>query len=247
MTRLALRPCALLWVALLAFITLPTWAQTPILPMITTDTTTTPQPTIGKRVVLETTLGRIVLGLYDDTPKHRDNFVKLVSEQYYDSTLFHRVIMDFMVQGGDPDSRTATDTATLGEGDPGYTIEAEILPHLYHKRGALAAARTGDFVNPERRSSGSQFYIVWGRPVTPLVLERMAKQISMDLGREFAFPPEATDSYAAHGGTPHLDGQYTVFGEVLEGLEVVERMHIVETDRNDRPLQNIRIIKAYVE
>ena len=233
------------------------------------------------KVKIETTLGNIIVRLYDETPIHRDNFVKLVKEGYYDGTLFHRVIKDFMIQGGDPDSKGAPAGKMLGVGGPDYTLEAEIKDNLYHKRGALAAARQGDEVNPERRSSGSQFYIVWGQVYKENQLNQLGKQIRMqkvqdafnDLAkarreeimqmrreRNRAGLQELQDQliaeaenkvgkqgltdqqmqlYSTVGGTPHLDGQYTVFGEVEEGLNVVEQIQNTATGRADRPTNDI--------
>ena len=233
------------------------------------------------KVKIETTLGDIIVRLYDETPIHRDNFVKLVKEGYYDGTLFHRVIKDFMIQGGDPDSKGAPAGKMLGVGGPDYTLEAEIKDNLYHKRGALAAARQGDEVNPERRSSGSQFYIVWGQVYKENQLNQLGKQIRMqkvqdafnDLAkarrdeimqmrreRNRAGLQELQDQliaeaenkvgkqgltdqqmqlYSTVGGTPHLDGQYTVFGEVEEGLNVVEQIQNTATGRADRPTNDI--------
>ena len=233
------------------------------------------------KVKIETTLGDIIVRLYDETPIHRDNFVKLVKEGYYDGTLFHRVIKDFMIQGGDPDSKGAPAGKMLGVGGPDYTLEAEIKDNLYHKRGALAAARQGDEVNPERRSSGSQFYIVWGQVFKESQLGQLGKQIRMqkvqdvfnDLAkahrdeimqmrreRNRAGLQELQDQliaeaenkvgkqgltdqqmqlYSTVGGTPHLDGQYTVFGEVEEGLNVVEQIQNTATGRGDRPTNDI--------
>ncbi|MBQ4412814.1 MAG: peptidylprolyl isomerase [Prevotella sp.] len=233
------------------------------------------------KVKIETTLGDITVRLYDETPIHRDNFVKLVKEGYYDGTLFHRVIKDFMIQGGDPDSKGAPAGKMLGVGGPDYTLEAEIKDNLYHKRGALAAARQGDEVNPERRSSGSQFYIVWGQVYKENQLNQLGKQIRMQKVQD-AFNALAkarreeimqmrrernraglqelqdqliaeaenkvgkqglTDQqmklYTTVGGTPHLDGQYTVFGEVEEGLNVVEQIQNTATGRADRPTNDI--------
>lgn len=190
-------------------------------------------------VNMSTTLGDVQLRLFGDTPKHRDNFVKLVKEGYYDGTLFHRVIRDFMIQGGDPDSKNAPAGKMLGEGDPGYTIEAEfIYPKHFHKRGALAAARTGDYVNPERRSSGSQFYIVTGQIFNPHTLSRAASRVP---GGKFT--EEQIKAYTTVGGAPHLDGQYTVFGEVTKGMDVVDKIQMVATDANDRPEEDVRVIK----
>ena len=233
------------------------------------------------KVKIETTLGDITVRLYDETPIHRDNFVKLVKEGYYDGTLFHRVIKDFMIQGGDPDSKGAPAGKMLGVGGPDYTLEAEIKDNLYHKRGALAAARQGDEVNPERRSSGSQFYIVWGQVYKENQLNQLGKQIRMQIVQDVfnalatarrdeimqmrrernraglqelqdqliaeaenkvgkqGLTDEQMKLYSTVGGTPHLDGQYTVFGEVEEGLNVVEQIQNTATGRADRPTNDI--------
>ena len=244
----------------------------------------------GPTLDIATTAGDIKIRLYDDTPLHRDNFIKLAKEGYYDGVLFHRVINDFMVQTGDPDSKNAEPGAMLGSGGPGYNIPAEIVyPKHYHKYGALAAARTGDEMNPERKSSGSQFYIVTGKKYLPQQLSRMEemsvqRQLQsyfMDLQRqnmdtirqlrlakdsvglenlrqelirkteENVKPVTMTEDqirdYTTIGGTPHLDGQYTVFGEVLEGMETVENIQKAETDGRDRPVEDIRIISIKVE
>lgn len=243
----------------------------------------------GPIVEIKTTLGEITVKLYDDTPLHRDNFLKLVKDGYYEGVLFHRVINNFMVQTGDPDSKNAAPGQMLGSGNPGYTIEAEILyPTHYHKYGALAAARTGDAVNPEKRSSGSQFYIVTGRKASAAQMENMAEQAVMGkrqaLFRKLA--SEQTDTiramqeagdqagleklqneliakveaeipavplsesmvsdYTTLGGTPHLDGEYTVFGEVLKGMDVVEKIQNAATDRNDRPVEDIKILSVKI-
>lgn len=235
-------------------------------------------------------LGDIVVRLYDETPIHRDNFVKLVKDGYYDGTLFHRVIKDFMIQGGDPDSKGAPAGKMLGVGGPDYTLEAEIKDGLFHKRGALAAARQGDEVNPERRSSGSQFYIVWGQKYNEGQLRLFSKQLKMQKiqeifnqlaaehrdeimqmrrNRDRAGLQELQDHLAAEaekqaadyaglteeqkkiystiGGTPHLDGQYTVFGEVEEGLDVVEMIQGTATARGDRPVDDIEMRITIVE
>lgn len=199
------------------------------------------------RVELLTSKGRIVLRLYDETPLHRDNFIRLAREGYFNNLLFHRVIEDFMIQGGDPNSRDAAPDAHLGEGGPGYTIEAEFrFPKLYHKRGVLAAAREGDNVNPDKRSAGSQFYIVWGRTFTREEINRIAEQAERSSGGTITFPDEVKQYYMHYGGTPHLDGNYTVFGEVVKGLEVVNAIQQVPTDRNDRPLEDIKILSVSV-
>lgn len=241
-------------------------------------------------VKISTTLGDIIVKLYDETPLHRDNFLKLAKEGYYDGTIFHRVIKNFMVQGGDPDSKNPQPNAQYGTGGPDYTIEAEIKPTLFHKRGALAAARTGDEVNPERRSSGSQFYIVWGDIYKESQMAQLSKQMEMmaqqnifnrlatenkakimDLRRnrdregllalqdelvakakaeakkEAGLSDEQKQIYSTVGGTPHLDGQYTVFGEVTEGLDIVEKIQSVQTRRGDRPLEDITMTVSVVE
>ena len=198
-----------------------------------------------QKVRLYTTEGNIDLLLYDDTPKHRDNFIKLVKEHRYDSLLFHRVIKDFMIQGGDPDSKYARKGEMLGEGDLGYRIDAEIMPERHiHRRGVLAAAREGDDVNPAMVSSASQFYIVWGKIYTSEELQRYKEVYEVRMGRPMNLTPEQEAVYTSVGGTPHLDGAYTVFGEVVEGLDVVDRIQRVRCDRNDRPLKDVRIIKV---
>ncbi len=244
------------------------------------------------RVRLETTAGDIVIKLYNETPKHRDNFVKLAREGVYDSVLFHRVIKDFMVQAGDPQSKHASKGQLLGHGDVGYTIPAEfVYPKYFHKRGTVSAARQDDKVNPKRESSGCQFYIVTGRVFNDSSLSDMEEQINqmrlqrifqslanlrlkeiyqlrrtgdenalMALqdsllsqaeaqlaGHEFAFTPEQAEAYKTVGGAPHLDGEYTAFGEVVEGMDVVDRIQRAKTDRNDRPEEDIIIKKVTVE
>ncbi len=243
------------------------------------------------QVELETTYGNIIVGLYNETPLHRDNFIKLVKSGYYDGVLFHRVIKDFMIQTGDGSSKNAGPDTMLGEGDPGYTIEAEfVYPKYFHKRGALAAARTGDQVNPERRSSGSQFYIVtgkiYGSDELKMMTQRLADVQKQDIFRRlvnenqakiqqmqqnqdnaglqalqneliqqtedeaaahpFKLTDEQIDAYTSVGGTPHLDGQYTVFGEVIKGMDVVDKIQNVTTGRMDRPTVDVKIIKATV-
>ena len=210
-------------------------------------------PVMGQRkqVLFETTEGNILLTLYDDTPVHRDNFLRLVSEQFYDSLLFHRVIKNFMIQGGDPDSRHAEPGATLGEGEVGYTLEAELfdgngrLLHP-HRRGALAMAREGDDVNPERRSSGCQFYIVWGTTFSSSELQTIGERLDTMTQHRVVMTPELQNLYRKIGGAPHLDGQYTVFGEVAEGLDVLKRIQQVFTDDYDRPVDDVRILRATV-
>ena len=199
------------------------------------------------KVRMHTTAGVIDLCLYDETPKHRDNFLKLVEEQQFDSLLFHRVIKDFMIQGGDPTSKHAPAGTLLGEGDLGYTIEAEFMPEKhFHRRGALAAAREGDMVNPAKASSASQFYIVWGQVYTKEQLERFKELYKLRMGKELKLTAEQEEAYTTVGGTPHLDGEYTVFGEVISGLDVVERIQNVACDGNDRPLEDVRILKVEI-
>ena len=236
-------------------------------------------------VKISTPKGDIRVRLYDETPQHRDNFVKLVNEGFYNGTLFHRVIKGFMIQGGDPDSIGAPAGKMLGTGGPGYNVPAEIVyPQLFHKRGALAAARQSDEVNPERESSGSQFYLVYGKVYTPQELKQMEKQMSMQQEQAIfnklvqqnrsqilelrkarnqaglqelqdqliaetkkqmkelpapKFTPEQQEAYTTIGGTPFLDNQYTVFGEVESGMEVVAEIQQCATLSADRPKEDI--------
>lgn len=255
------------------------------------DQQTTGIPQKDVVVEMNTTMGDVKLMLYGDTPRHLDNFVKLVNEGYYDGVLFHRVINDFMVQTGDPDSKNAPAGKMLGMGSPDYKIEAEfVYPRHFHKRGALAAAREGDASNPTKASSGSQFYIVTGKTYSPAQLDQMEQRLqleqqksifgqlasqhrdsimSMRRNRDQAglaalqeklieqsdsivkqnpvkFTDEQREAYSTVGGTPHLDGSYTVFGEVIEGMDVIDRIQKVETDRNDRPLEDVRVISMKV-
>lgn len=198
-------------------------------------------------VLLETTMGNIRIALYDETPQHRDNFLKLTKMGSYDSLLFHRVIKDFMVQSGDIFSKNAKPGQLLGMGDYDYTQEPEFrLPKIFHRRGVVAAAREGDEKNPERRSGASQFYIVWGKIYDDRRLDYTQTKLDSITNGAVQLTPEMREVYKTIGGTPHLDGQYTVFGEVTEGLDLVEKMQLVETDKNDRPLEDIRILKATV-
>ena len=243
-------------------------------------------------VKIETTAGDIKVKLYNETPKHRDNFIKLVKDGMYEGTLFHRVIKDFMIQAGDPDSKNAPKGKMLGAGDVGYTIPAEfVYPKFFHKKGALSAARQGDNVNPKKESSGCQFYIVTGKVYNDSTLLSMESQMNenkinvifntlaqkhmkeiykmrkandenglYDLQEklfaeaqeiaakqpEFHFTPEQIEAYTTVGGTPHLDGEYTVFGEVVEGMDVVDKIQQVKTDRSDRPEEVVNIIKATI-
>ena len=194
-------------------------------------------------VLMQTTMGDMVIRLSDSTPLHRDNFLKLVKVGYYDSVLFHRVIKNFMIQGGDPNSKGAMAGKPLGDGGPGYTIPAEFRKTLFHKKGALAAARMGDNVNPTKASSGSQFYIAQGKVFTDAGLDSV-ETFRLN-GRKI--PAEQREVYKTIGGTPHLDQGYTVYGEVVKGLDVVDKIAAVQTSRGqdrDRPLQDVRIIKA---
>ena len=242
------------------------------------------------RVKIETNKGDIIVQLYNDTPKHKANFLKMVKDGTYEGTLFHRVINNFMIQAGDPNSKTAAKDQQLGDGDVGYTIPAEfVYPQLFHKRGALSAARTGDEVNPERESSGSQFYIVWGKTFKSAELKQMEKQMAMqqeqqvfnnlakahhdeimnlrrnrdraglqelqdeliaetkatcmEMGKP-TFTSEQVEAYTTVGGTPFLDNQYTVFGEVEEGLDIVEKIQNVKTSGDDRPLEDVTILST---
>ena len=191
-------------------------------------------------VEMQTTYGNIVVLLYDETPLHRDNFIKLVNENVYDGVLFHRVIEGFMIQGGDPDSKTAKPGQMLGEGSMGYNIDAEFRPGLFHKRGALAAAREGDDVNPKKESSSCQFYIVQGRTWSDDELNMIGQRYKKD------FTKEQREAYRTIGGAPHLDSDYTVYGEVVEGMDIVDKIAAARRDRFDRPLDDIKIISAKV-
>lgn len=244
------------------------------------------------KLKIETSAGDIIVKLYNETPKHRDNFIKLAEEGTYEGTLFHRVIKDFMIQAGDPESKNAPKGKMLGAGDVGYTVPAEfVYPKYFHKKGALSAARQGDNVNPKKESSGCQFYIVTGKVYNDSTLLGMENQMNqarlnnafnalaqkhmkeiykmrkdgdqeglMNLQDtliaqaeaqvagepEFRFTPEQVKAYTTVGGTPHLDGEYTVFGEVVEGMDVVDKIQQVKTDRSDRPEEDVKIEKVTV-
>ena len=192
-----------------------------------------------RKVFISTIYGDIKLKLYNETPKHRDNFIKLAKAAYFDETLFHRVINKFMIQGGDPNSKNADSTAILGNGGPDYTIPAEILsPKIFHKKGALCAARDG---NPAKASSGSQFYIVHGKTFTEQELTAFSQKTGKKLTQE------QLDVYKTIGGTPWLDGDYTVFGEVYEGLDVVDKIAAVKTGPNDRPVKDVKMTVKVIE
>ena len=253
------------------------------------------------KVMIKTSRGDVVITLYNETPKHKENFIKLVDESFYDNTLFHRVIKEFMIQGGDPNSKGAAAGIALGEGGPGYTIEAEIKSSLYHKKGALCAARQGDNVNPEKRSSGSQFYVVTGKAYQKEELEQMevqqnrqkenglmqafiqapenaaymarlqeAQKIGSDPSKReeaqdaikvlteeikplalagfipFKFADEQLKDYTTNGGTPFLDNAYTVFGEVIQGMEVINKIGITATAPGDRPLEDVVVLSMEI-
>lgn len=199
-----------------------------------------------KQVLIETSMGDIRVELYNETPQHRDNFIKLAKEGFYNGTIFHRVISKFMVQGGDGNSKNPEKGALYGDGHEDYTIPAEIIyPKFFHKRGALAAAREGDLSNPEKASSMSQFYIVCGRRFDDSMLAKVEQRFR-EKGKEMTIPEGHRKYYKERGGTPHLDGEYTVFGEVIEGMNVVNDIQFVETDSNDRPLEDIFITNVTV-
>jgi len=198
-------------------------------------------------VLFETTEGNIRIALYDETPLHRDNFLKLTRMHVYDSLLFHRVIKNFMIQSGDTNSKNAKPGQRLGTGDFDYTQEPEFrLPQIIHRRGCVAMAREPDAVNPEMRSSACQFYIVWGKRFSSAEIEKAQERLDTMTHGRVKLTPEMIKVYKSVGGTPHLDGQYTVFGEVTEGLDVVERIQKAETDEFDRPFEDIRILRATV-
>ncbi len=188
----------------------------------------------GDVIVIETSMGDMEVLLYDDTPLHRDNMLKLADDGYYNDLIFHRVINNFMIQGGDPHSKGAPRGQRLGTGGPGYTIPAEFKEQHFHKKGALAAARQGDNVNPKKESSGSQFYIVQGQVFNTDQLTMMQSS-----GHHTPFTPEQIEAYTTVGGTPHLDGSYTVFGEVIVGMEILDSIAAVKTDNYDRPLEDV--------
>ena len=192
-------------------------------------------------VLIETSYGNMVAELYNETPKHRDNFLKLVNEGFFNDLLFHRVINHFMIQGGDPASRNARPGQMLGNGNLGYTIPAEFVNGLYHKKGALAAARMGDQVNPTKASSSCQFYIVQGN-----VWQRdQLQMMSMQMGKTFS--PEQIEVYTTVGGTPHLDDDYTVFGQVIEGLDVIDKIAAVPCGPGDRPVEDVKMKISVIE
>lgn len=211
----------------------------PVITASLTDSTT--KQTKNQMVKISTNYGDMVIKLYDETPQHRDNFIKLAQKGYYNDLLFHRVIKDFMIQGGDPDSKNAPAGKQLGAGGPGYTIPAEFRSSFIHKKGALSAARQGDQVNPRKESSGSQFYIVQGKKVSDAELNQM----EMNYGIKYT--PEQREIYKTIGGTPFLDNNYTVFGEVVEGLDVIDKIAAVKTAPGDRPLEDVKMTVTVME
>ena len=192
-------------------------------------------------VLLQTDYGNMKILLYEETPLHRENFIKLVKSGFYDGLLFHRVINGFMIQGGDPESRNAQPGAMLGNGGPGYTIPAEFVPKYFHKKGVIAAAREGDNVNPMKESSGSQFYIVQGRIYNEAIMQKIAAQMNK------TFSAEQIKAYGTIGGSPWLDNDYTVFGEVVEGLDVIDKIAAVKCGPNDRPVEDVRMTIKIIE
>ncbi|AKU70680.1 peptidylprolyl isomerase [Prevotella fusca] len=203
--------------------------------------------TLRHEVLLETDSGNIRIQLYNETPLHRDNFLRLVRSGAYDGVLFHRVIKDFMIQTGDMGSKTAKPGQALGDTPESYSLPAEIhYPELLHRRGAVAAAREGDDVNPKRESSASQFYIVWGIRFSDGQLDWAQERLNAHTDSTVQMTPEVRRIYKEVGGTPHLDGQYTVFGQVLEGMDVVEHIQQQPVDANDRPLTDVHVRKASV-
>ncbi len=192
-------------------------------------------------VIIHTDYGDMKVKLYDKTPKHKKNFLKLARKGFYDSLLFHRVIKGFMIQGGDPESKDAKPGKKLGEGGPGYRIPAEFDTSLFHKKGALAAARKGNRVNPEKKSSGSQFYIVHGKTYTDQQLNRIEQKTGHKI------PEHQRKVYKNKGGAPQLDQEYTVFGEVIKGMEVIDKVANLKTDRNDRPKKDVKMWMEVVE
>ena len=198
-------------------------------------------------MVVETTMGTVEFKLYNETPLHRDNFIKLAEEHYFDSLLFHRIIDNFVIQGGDPNSKYAAPGQELGDGEPDWRVPAEfrLEQGIFTHKGVVLAAREGDDVNPERESCASQFCFMMGRPMTDEQLDRAQARLDAQTGGTVKLTPEMREVYRQVGGSPHLDGQYTVFGEVVSGMEVLEAMQKVATDGNDRPLEDVRMLRVY--
>ncbi len=222
---------------LLLLLTTPTFAQSSSTASLNQDI----------EIEFKTTMGDFRVRLFSDTPIHSQHFAQLVREGYYDGLLFHRVIRNFMIQAGDSTSRTAKPNQPLGEADRNYTLAPEFrTPLHYHHRGALAAARESDDVNPERRSSATQFYVVWGKRWTPNELANVREHVDAETGANGLITDNMALDYYTRGGSPHLDGQYTVFGEVSSGLEIIDKIQKVNTDRNDRPRVDVRILSARI-
>lgn len=222
---------------LLLLLTTPTFAQSSSTASLNQDI----------EIEFKTTMGDFRVRLFSDTPIHSQHFAQLVREGYYDGLLFHRVIRNFMIQAGDSTSRTAKPNQPLGEADRNYTLAPEFrTPLHYHHRGALAAARESDDVNPERRSSATQFYVVWGKRWTPNELANVREHVDAETGANGLITDNMALDYYTRGGSPHLDGQYTIFGEVSTGLEIIDKIQKVNTDRNDRPRVDVRILSARI-
>ncbi len=206
-----------------------------ILPLAGFSQEKTLSPKKDYLVTISTSLGDMQVVLFDATPEHKKNFVKLAAEGFYDSTTFHRIISTFMIQGGDPLSKKAATLSQAGTGGPGYTLPAEIQDDLYHFKGMLAAARLGDQANPEKRSSGSQFYLVQGKKYTDKELDAIESRVGAGIGKTFTFPDSVRETYKTLGGSPWLDKQYSVFGQVVGGLDVIDKIAAVKTLPGDRP------------
>ena len=198
-------------------------------------------------MVVETTMGTVEFKLYNETPLHRDNFIRLAEEHYFDSLLFHRVIDNFVIQGGDPNSKYAAPGQELGDGEPDWRVPAEFRldKGIFHHKGVVNAAREGDDTNPDRESCASQFCFMMGSPMTDEQLDRAQARLDRQTGGTVQLTPEMREVYKRVGGSPHLDGQYTVFGEVVSGMEVLEAIQKVATDANDRPLEDVRMLRVY--
>ena len=222
-----------IFATLFLFLTVGIFAQKPDSKGVTTNK--------KSYVLLQTDYGNMKILLYEDTPLHRENFIKLVKSGFYDGLLFHRVINGFMIQGGDPDSRNAQPGVMLGNGGPGYTIPAEFNKKYFHKKGVIAAAREGDNVNPMKESSGSQFYIVQGKVYNEAIMQKIAAQMNK------TFSAEQIKAYGTIGGSPWLDNDYTVFGEVIEGLDVIDKIAAVKCGPNDRPLEDVKMTMKIIE
>lgn len=206
-----------------------------------------PEPQEEVVMVVETTMGTVEFKLYNETPLHRDNFIRLAEEHYFDSLLFHRVIDNFVIQGGDPNSKYAAPGEMLGDGEPDYRVPAEfrLEQGIFHHKGVVNAAREGDDTNPDRESCASQFCFMMGSPMTDEQLDRAQARLDAQTGGQVKLTPEMREVYKKVGGSPHLDGQYTVFGEVVQGMEVLEAIQKVQTDAYDRPLEDVRMLKVY--